>query len=95
LGIKKILESDLAGDVILATGITSSIREIVNQTCLRLELKSTIYVPRNETRLIDFPFISIGKQESWHQLNWCPNFKGADTLHSIVQEFISTEHQIS
>lgn len=90
-GIKNYLESDIQSDIILATGKTYSLREIVNDTCSRLEIEPKFQVTQTGKRVIDFPTISVEKQKSWDNLNWFPQHQGADTLHSIAKEFISAE----
>lgn len=74
-------------DLVLATGITCSLSDLIEQCSLTLNVPLKIeQLHRVESRKSDFASIRVDASFAQEVLRWNPEFTGSDTLLNLIQD---------
>lgn len=86
--ISIVIQSSRPADSILATGVSMSIREVIQGTARHLGVSAEIYRESGPLRVRDFPSVAVDKNLLLPYSIWSPKCVGHQTLLKMVQELV-------
>jgi GDPmannose 4,6-dehydratase len=84
-GVRKMMQLSNPIDLTLATGLSMSLAELIEEASKVLNIDLPIQIIENQqSRAVDFTKISVNALPAQQSLNWNPKFTGVDTLIDLV-----------